>query len=102
MKQQLHDLLAHALRDLDLSDVVLTITPTPDPSHGDYATNVAFQAAKKLGSSPIEAAEKIVAALNQQAAKQFEKIEVAKPGFINFTLGPHALVGILAAEHKKL
>jgi len=55
-----------------------------NPDHGDFATNVALQIAKRVGRKPREAAEAIVAALGRNA--EIAKADVAGPGFINFTL----------------
>ena len=52
--------------------------------HGDFATNVALQIAKRVGRKPREAAEAILAALGRNA--EIAKADVAGPGFINFTL----------------
>lgn len=52
--------------------------------HGDYATSIALQLAKQLGKSPRD-----VAAILQQhliAEANLAKVEIAGPGFINFTL----------------
>ena len=52
--------------------------------HGDYATSIALQLAKQLGKPPRE-----VAAILQQhliAEANLAKVEIAGPGFINFTL----------------
>ncbi len=52
--------------------------------HGDYATSIALQLAKQLGKSPRD-----VAAILQQhliAEANLSKVEIAGPGFINFTL----------------
>jgi len=52
--------------------------------HGDYATSLALQLAKQLGKPPRE-----VAAILQQhliAEANLAKVEIAGPGFINFTL----------------
>jgi arginyl-tRNA synthetase len=52
--------------------------------HGDYATSIALQLAKQLGKPPRE-----VAAILQQhliADANLAKVEIAGPGFINFTL----------------
>ncbi len=48
---------------------------------GDYASNIAIAAAKKLGKNPLELAKQIIEKVDR---KIFKKIEVAKPGFINF------------------
>lgn len=102
MKNELQQLLQQVLHDLDLENLGVVITPTQDPSHGDYATNVAFQAAKKLGVSPMEAGEIISKELRAKGGEQFANIEVAAPGFINFTLSSKSLLGSLQSEHKKL
>jgi arginyl-tRNA synthetase len=57
-----------------------------DPSHGDFATNVAMQLARTLKRKPREIADALVAALLQQHGAQFESISVAGPGFINIRL----------------
>ncbi|MCQ2795079.1 MAG: arginine--tRNA ligase [Bacilli bacterium] len=61
----------------------ITIDHSKDPSHGDYASNIAFKVNKDLGPTPIDTANKIIDALDK---KLFTKVEVAKPGFINFFL----------------
>ncbi|MBI4709140.1 MAG: arginine--tRNA ligase [Candidatus Portnoybacteria bacterium] len=57
---------------------------------GDYSTNVALKLAKEGKKNPMEIAEKIAAELKNQN-NLFEKIEVAKPGFINFFLSEEYL-----------
>lgn len=52
--------------------------------HGDFATNVALQIAKRVGRKPREAAEAILAALGTNA--EIARADVAGPGFLNFTL----------------
>lgn len=55
-----------------------------DLTHGDFATNAALVGAKKAGMNPRELAEKIVQKLGTIAG--IKKIDIAGPGFINFTL----------------
>ncbi len=50
--------------------------------HGDYASNLALVMASKLKMSPREIAEKLKTVL--QDNPDFERIEVAGPGFLNF------------------
>jgi len=98
---ELSQLITDVLKTLDTHDVLVSVVPTDDPSHGDYATSVAFQVAKKLGMSPMEAAELLCKALSAHGkAELVEKIEVAKPGFINFTLSHQALLKNLSTEHN--
>jgi arginyl-tRNA synthetase len=62
---------------------------------GDYSTNIAMVIAKSQGTSPMEAADKILDELNSYEITfpedsltypVFDKIEAVKPGFINFHL----------------
>lgn len=54
-----------------------------EPSvHSDYASNVALVLAKKVSKNPMEIAEDIKGKI--EGNKIFEKVEVAKPGFLNF------------------
>ena len=65
-----------------------------DPKHGDLATNVALQLAKRLDRRPRELAEEIVALLDLSTGA-ISKAEVAGPGFINFWLAEAALSRVL-------
>ncbi len=55
-----------------------------EATHGDYTTNVALVLAKKTGKNPRDMANEIITKIGKPA--NFEKIEVAGPGFINFYL----------------
>jgi arginyl-tRNA synthetase len=59
-----------------------------DPSHGDFATNVALANARVFRRNPREVAENLVEALD---APFVRKAEVAGPGFVNFWLSPEVL-----------
>ncbi|HDL74896.1 MAG TPA: arginine--tRNA ligase [bacterium] len=52
--------------------------------HGNYSVSIALEIAKLAKKNPIEIAEIIVAQLINFSIPEFEKIEVVKPGFINF------------------
>jgi arginyl-tRNA synthetase len=56
--------------------------------HGDYATNIALQLAKKAGTSPRALAEVLAARLANDSG--IEKVDVAGPGFLNITVGAAA------------
>jgi arginyl-tRNA synthetase len=65
-----------------------------DPSHGDFATNVAMRSAKALGRPPRELADELagqIAGLDEIASA-----EVAGPGFINLRLSDQFFVDALA------
>ncbi len=58
------------------------------PEYGDYSTNAALVAAKQQGKNPRELAEELVSKLSGDDL--FEKVEVAGPGFVNFTVAATA------------
>jgi arginyl-tRNA synthetase len=57
-----------------------------DPTHGDYATNVAMLLAKSHRRPPRQVAEAILAHL--PGVDEIERAEVAGPGFLNIFLAP--------------
>ena len=68
-------------------------------AHGDVATNIAMQLAKKAGLRPRDLAQTIIERLQQdeQAAALVDHAEIAGPGFINFRLSSAAVVAVLDA-----
>ena len=56
--------------------------------HGDWATNVAMQAAGRFGLKPREFAELLAPEL--EALEAVAKVDIAGPGFINITLNAAA------------
>ncbi len=74
-------------RELTLPDGVpasVTVERPRQEGHGDYATNVALQLAKKAGTNPRELAAKIAALL--EGTDGIAGVEVAGPGFLNITV----------------
>lgn len=102
MKDTIRQLIQHALARL-VDDGVLPpdLTPTihvddtKDKSHGDFASNIAMMLAKPAGMKPRDLAEKLVAAM--PADPQVSKVEIAGPGFLNFTQDSQALARRLEA-----
>ena len=62
----------------------VTVERSRQEGHGDYASNVALQLAKKAGTNPRDLAELIAAQL--RAVEGVADIEVAGPGFLNITV----------------
>jgi arginyl-tRNA synthetase len=65
-------------------DAVVSLVVPEEPTHGDYATSAALSYAKKVGVSPRELAEEILAAV--QGVSGVAKAEIAGPGYVNITL----------------
>jgi len=61
----------------------ITFEPPPKNLTGDISTNLLFVISKINKTSPMIIGEKI-SSLIKKEFKEFEKIEVKKPGFINF------------------
>lgn len=84
----------HALDTSALPQTVVVERPR-NPEHGDYASNVALQLAKKVGANPRELAGWIAEALTK--ADGIASAEVAGPGFINLRLETSAQAKIVNA-----
>ena len=68
----------------DPNPLLAMIKPTTDPKFGDFQANCAMPLGKKLGKSPREVAEQLIA--NIDLDDMCQNIEIAGPGFINLTL----------------
>ena len=82
-----------ALEGVGIPAPEVTLEHTADFAHGDYATSVALAYAKELKTNPRALAERIVAAMGE--IEGVSKIEIAGPGFINFTLDNKYLAEML-------
>jgi len=67
--------------------VTATIEIPKDTSHGDYASSFAMAGAKAMHMAPRAIAQAVVERLELEGS-YFDKVEIAGPGFLNFTLGP--------------
>jgi len=72
------------------------IEPPKDKQFGDMSVNVAMMLAKQAKKAPRAIAEDIMAAMENDVL--IEKIDIAGPGFLNFTFAPsfwHETVGVI-------
>ncbi|BCN43536.1 arginine--tRNA ligase [Prescottella equi] len=86
-------LAEHGL-DVSVLPATLTVERPRNPEHGDYASNVAMQVAKKAGANPRDLATWLAAAL--AASDGIDSAEVAGPGFLNIRLAADAQGAIVA------
>ncbi|GIJ48876.1 arginine--tRNA ligase [Virgisporangium aliadipatigenens] len=70
-----------------------TVARPRQPEHGDYASNLALQLAKKLGVKPVDLARELADELARTDG--VKSVEVAGPGFLNVRLDA-AAAGALA------
>jgi arginyl-tRNA synthetase len=89
LRQQIGDALQACFDNNTLSSGVVPevqIEVPGNPEHGDFASNLAMTLARGEKKSPRQIADALIAALTD--CDFLSKVEVAGPGFINFTLTP--------------
>ena len=87
-------LVEHGLDPAALPPTV-TVERPRNPEHGDYATNLALQVAKKVGVNPRELAGWLAVALADDEG--IASAELAGPGFVNLRIDT-AAQGALVAD----
>ncbi len=79
---------------------VIEVELTKDPAHGDYATNLAMILASREKKNP-----RLIAGMLSEAVADtegiLERIEIAGPGFMNFSIRTEAWVRELTAVHAQ-
>ena len=89
-------------KDAAVLPPTVTVERPRNPEHGDYATNLALQIAKKVGTSPRELAGWLAEDLATNSA--IGTVDVAGPGFLNIRLAAAAqgeIVGRILAEGER-
>lgn len=76
--------LKQVVRQLFGNDLLVELTVAPEETGSDYASNVAMKLAKVAHKAPMMIAEEIKTELGK--VSEGYTIEVAAPGFLNFTL----------------
>lgn len=74
-------------------DTRIQVERTRDEKHGHFACNIALMLAKPTGMAPRDLAVAIEKHL--PAHEQIAKVDIAGPGFLNFTLTENALNNII-------
>ena len=80
--------------DASVLPETVTVERPRNPEHGDYATNLALQVAKKAGAQPRELAQWLAEALAGNDA--IDEASIAGPGFLNIRLAAAAQGAIVA------
>jgi arginyl-tRNA synthetase len=99
LKQYIFKHVVDALEALGCSHSKDIIVEIPNNTEfGDFSTNAAMILAKENKTTPKKLAEKLVNELKKH--KNFKKVEIAGPGFINFTIAPSQYYEMLWSIHK--
>ncbi len=100
MKQRIASLVARSVEALrgtvplpDGAEDRIQVDRTRDPAHGDYASNIALVLAKAAGMKPRDLAQRVVEGLPD--CTMVEKVDIAGPGFINFTVTRDAWLDLI-------
>lgn len=94
MKQQIQEFLKKEYPGVDF-----TVSYPPE-GFGEYSTNAAFLLSKSRNLEISAAAEEIAGKLKHKFSKEFEKIEIAKSGFVNLYLSKRYIMDNLAGVLK--
>ena len=86
LKIKIQEALKELNVSLNLDEIV--IENSKDPTHGDYASNIALKLARNFGKAPRDVATLIIEKINKD---QIDHIEIAGPGFINFYMKSDSL-----------
>ena len=70
------------LPDFDIPEI--KIEYPKEKAYGDYSTNIAMVIAKDIKKSPLKIANLLISEFKNQELGLFDKIDLVKPGFINF------------------
>ena len=102
-QEAVRSVLERALREIGVDNPHIQLERPRDPSHGDWATNVAMTLAGTLKKSPREIAQSIADRI-PLGDSGVDSVEVAGPGFLNFRISPQAagktLVDILESDER--
>ena len=91
LKQKLKDVLQKAADEAQRRQLLpqislpeTTVERPQDPAHGDYACSFPLKVARAAGIKPLDIAKRIMGLI--EPLPEIERMEVAAPGFINFTV----------------
>ncbi|MDH3325847.1 MAG: arginine--tRNA ligase [Gammaproteobacteria bacterium] len=106
MKVEIKHLVNAALEQLKAdgelaNDVTaeIVIERARDKSHGDFACNIAMRLAKPAKRKPRDIAELIIAKM--PVSEMVKSVDIAGPGFINFTLADTAFFSVIKNINQK-
>lgn len=101
MKKYLKSLFDAASENLEyLKNNSMFFTVPNQKGHGDLSTNIAMLLTKELKKNPREIASEIIKNLDYDSTI-LEKVEIAGPGFINFSFTPIFLSKIISQINEE-
>ena len=98
--KELEEYLKKIIKKAGFEEENISLTPSNRKDLGEYQLNDAMQLVKLYHKNPREIANSIVKELEKD--KRFVNINIAGPGFINFTLSEEYKVEIINKMHDNL
>jgi arginyl-tRNA synthetase len=98
-KQYIITQIQQALEKIAVLNQEVHLDHPTNEQFGDYTTTIALQLAKELKKNPLDVAHDIASHINLDEV--ITKVEVIKPGFINFTLSQQVLTKELAKINQQ-
>ena len=99
MKEKIFSLLEQSVKP-ENSSMIEVFSPQ-NPEHGDFSTNVAMKIAKQEKKDPLKIAQDLKSKIQDSRPEFIEKIQVIKPGYINFFLKEEVFLNNLAEINEK-
>ncbi|MCL5023243.1 MAG: arginine--tRNA ligase [Nitrospirae bacterium] len=96
MEKYAREIVEKAVRKLGITDIAAEFEVPREEKFGDLATPVALALSKVFRKAPRKIAEEIVSSIEERDV--FDRIEIAGPGFINFTFS----MGFLSSQLARL
>lgn len=93
IKEKILENLQSVLNKLDIKDVDVTLEKPANSDFGDYSTSVALKLTKQLKKNPMLIAQDLIN--NFPKTELIKKVEIIKPGFINFWIADVQLINQL-------
>ncbi len=100
LKSLIREKISKTYFDLFGSDPVEFTIEMPPQNFGDYSTNIAMVCAKSVKMPPKKIGEKLMEAFRQDP--DFEMVEMAGPGFLNFKLSNSLYRNLVQKYAKKI
>lgn len=82
------------LADATIEDSLVMVEIPKDTSNGDYSSNLAMRLSKVLKKNPFEIATSLQSVIEKECPS-VSKVEVARPGFLNFFIKPERHADII-------
>ena len=99
MKNKLKTHIQSILEQLNYPKADINVQTPKQIEHGDLTTNIAMIIAKQINENPIIVAKKIISYLEN--CNEYEKVNIAGPGFINIKISHNNLIDIFKKIKKE-